>query len=64
MWWNADHLVSDCPVIRPTEYKNRHDRVGHYIHWKICQHCKAPYHKNWYEYKTEPVVEAESVIIF
>ena len=26
----VDHLVSGCPVIRPTEYKNRHDRVGQY----------------------------------
>ena len=26
-----------------TEYNNRHIRVGHYIHWKICQHYKAPY---------------------
>ena len=28
----VDHLVSGCPVIRPSEYKNRHDRVGQYIH--------------------------------
>ena len=28
-----DHLVSGCPVIAPTEYLNRHDRAGQYIHW-------------------------------
>ena len=42
----VDHLVSGCPVIHPTEYKNRHDRVFQYIHWNIYQHYKAPYHKN------------------
>ena len=41
----VDHLVSSCPVICPTEYKNRHDRVGQYIHWKVCQHYKARHHK-------------------
>ena len=59
----VDHLVSGCPVIRPTEYKNRHNRFGHYIPWKICQHYKALYHKNWHEHKPEPVVETESVTI-
>ena len=59
----VDHLVSGCPVIHPTEYKNRHDRVCQYIHWNIYQHYKAPYHKNWYEHKSESVVETESATI-
>ena len=59
----VDHLLSDCPVIRPTEYKNRYCRVGQYIHLKICQHYKAPYHKNWYEHKPEPSVKTESATI-
>lgn len=58
-----DHLVSGCPVIRPTEYKARHDRVGQYIHWKICQHFKAPHSKNWYEHKPEAVVETKNATI-
>ena len=59
----VDHLVSGRPVIHPTEYKNRHDRIGQYIHWKICQHFKGPYHKNWYEHKPEPVFETKSATI-
>ena len=59
----VDHLVSGCLVIRHTEYKNRRDGVGEYIHWKICQHYKVQYHKNWYEHKPELVVETESVTI-
>ena len=42
----VDHIVSSCLVICPTEYKNRHDSVGQYIHLKVCQHYKAPYHEN------------------
>ena len=59
----VNHLVSGCPVIGPNEYKNRYDRVVQYIHWKVCQHYKAPYHKNWYKHKPEPVVEADSATI-
>ena len=55
--------VSGFLVLRPTEHKNKYDKVGHYIHWKICQRYKAPYHKNWYERKLESVVKTESVTI-
>ena len=44
--------------------KKRHDRVSQYTHCKICQHYKAPYHKNWYEHKPKPVFETESATIF
>ena len=49
--------------MRPAEYENRHDRVSQYINWEISQHWKAPYNKNWYEYKLKPVVEKESATI-
>ena len=52
-----DHLVSGCSILTPTEYKNRHDRVGQYLHWKICKHYKTPHAEKWYEHKTPPVVE-------
>ena len=29
--------LSGCPVLAPNEYKNRHDRVGQYLHWMICK---------------------------
>ena len=38
---NVDHLVSRCPIIAPNEYLQRHDMVGEYIIWKICQHYNA-----------------------
>ena len=42
------HIVYGCPVMTPNEYLQRHNRVGQYIHWKICQHYNTPYAKNWY----------------
>ena len=42
----VDHLVSGCPIMTPNEYLERHNRVGKYIHWKICQHYNVPYAMN------------------
>ena len=58
-----DHIVAGCPVLAPTEYKARHDRIGQYLHWTICKHYNAPYARNWYEHHPEPVTEAENVTI-
>ena len=30
-----DRLVFGCSILTPNEYKNGHDRVGQYLHWKI-----------------------------
>ena len=43
-----DHLVSEYHVIRPNKYKNRHDRVGQYTNWKICQHYRTGMNRNYY----------------
>ena len=31
----------------PNEYKNRHDRVGQYLHWKICKEYSIDTNPNW-----------------
>ena len=48
-----DHLVAGCSVLAPNEYRNRHDRVGQYLHWKICKHYNTPHADKWYEHKTD-----------
>ena len=58
-----DHIVAGCSVLAPTEYTHRHDRVGQYLHWKICQHYGAPHAKTWYEHKPQPVVETKNATI-
>ena len=59
----VDHLVSGCSVLVPNEYKNRHDRVGQYLHWKICESYKIETFEHWYEHKPQPVVEGDSVTL-
>ena len=44
----VDHLVSRCPILATNKYKNRHDRVGQYLHWKICKSCKIETCEHWY----------------
>ena len=59
----VDHLVSGCPVLAQNEYKNRHDRVGQYLHWKICKSYKIETCEHWYEHKPQPVVEGDNVTL-
>ena len=58
-----DHLISSCSILAPTEYKNRHDRVGQYLHWTICKHYRLSTPTNWFEHHPQPVVEGENVSI-
>ena len=58
-----DHLVSGCPVLTPSEYVKRHDRVGQYLHWGICKHYGIEAHQNWYEHQPDPVTEGPNVTI-
>ena len=59
----VDHLVSGCGIVTPNECLQRHNRVGQYIHRKICQHYNVPYTKNWHKHHPQKVAEIESVII-
>ena len=60
---DIDHLISGCPVLAKTEYKKRHDKVGQYIHWKLCKQFELPCANKWYQHETEPVVENEKATI-
>ena len=60
----VDHFVSGCPVLATKKkYKNRHDRVGQYLHWKIFKSCKIETWEHWYEHKPQPVVEGDNVTL-
>ena len=60
----VDHLVSGCPVLAPNEYKNRYDRVGQYLHWKICKSYKIETCEQWYEHKPQPVVKGDVTLLW
>ena len=32
---SVDLLASCCSILKPIEYKERQNKIGHYIHWKI-----------------------------
>ena len=59
----VDLLVSGCSVLAPKECKSRHDRVGQYLHWRICKYCLISTTPNWYEHHPEPVTEGKDVSI-
>ena len=58
-----DHLVSGCPILAPTEYLNRHDRLGQYIHWCLCKNFCLPHERNWWEHKPPKVTENKNATI-
>ena len=33
----VSHIVSQCKMLAQKEYEKRHDNVGRYIHWKLCE---------------------------
>ena len=50
------HVLSACTVLAPTEYLHRHNRVGTYIHWRLCQHYQIPdIPQKWYLHVPDPV---------
>ena len=30
---SVDHLVPGCPILTLIENKEKHDKIGYYIHW-------------------------------
>ena len=58
-----DHLIPGCSVLTPGEYKRRHDGVGQYLHWKICNHFKVSTKINWYEHHSEPITDGPNFMI-
>ena len=59
----VDHLISGCTILAANEYTNRHNLVGQYIHWKICNHYNIETPNKWYEHKPLPVVDTPKVTI-
>lgn len=62
---NADsvrHLVKRYIISAPdarNKYKKIHDRVGHYLHLKICDKYKISSPAHWYEYHPGSIVEGK-----
>ena len=50
-------------MLAPTEYLNRHDRLGQYIHWCLCKNFCLPNERNWWEHKPPKVIENKNTTI-
>ena len=55
--------MSGCPILAPTEYLHRHDRLGHYIYWCLCKIFCLPHERNWGEYKPSKVIENKNATV-
>ena len=44
-------------MLAPTEYLNRHDRLGQFIHWCLCKNFGLSHEINWWEHKPPNVIE-------
>ena len=56
--------VSVFPTFSPIKCKERHDKIGCYIHWKICKYDGILDCEKWYEHQTEAQTEAKRAAIF
>ena len=55
------HIVSACTVLANKEYKRRHDKVCHNLHWQLCIKYGIPTGEKWYQHRPESVMENEDV---
>ena len=44
---NADHLVSWCPLLAQSAYKQRHDKVAGLLHWQLSTMAGIMYGMSW-----------------
>ena len=58
-----DHLVSGCTAIAATQYTERHDKVGRYLHWKMCKESNISVKEKWYQHEPQAVTENSEVCI-
>ena len=50
-------ILSQCKMLAQKEYKKRHDNVGRYIRWKICEKYGFQGAQQWYEHDPDGVIE-------
>ena len=59
-----DHRISGCPILVPIEYKESHDKIGHYNHCKVVKYYKIlDCEKKKKKHQPEPITELKEVII-
>ena len=58
------HILAGCKIMASNEYLHRHDRLGTYIHWRLCQHYEMPNTADqWYQHVPAPVITSKKITI-
>ena len=55
-----NHILSECPNLAQGEYKKRHDWIGRFIHWDICEANGIHVKSKWYKHQPDAVIENDS----
>ena len=50
-------ILSRCKMLAQKEYKKRHENVGRYVRWKICEKYGFQGAQQWYEHDPDGVIE-------
>ena len=45
------HIVSACSILRKSQYRKRHDKVGTDVHWLLCKKHHLQCSDKWYTHK-------------
>ena len=59
---SIDYFVSNCSILTSIEYIEMHNKVGHYIHWKVCKYFGILDCEKWYEHQLEPITEGKRAL--
>ena len=46
------------------KYKERHEKIEHYIHWKACKYYCVLKCEKWYKHRPKPLAETKVATIF
>ena len=60
---SIDLLVTGSPILTSIEYKERHDKIEHCIHWKIYKYNGILDCEIWYEQHLEQMRKAKGATI-
>ena len=52
-----------CAILSPIEYKERHDKIGHCIYWKVCKYTGISDCEKGYKHQPEPITESKRATI-
>ena len=53
----ASHIISECSMLAQREYKQRHDNVAKYVHWRLCEKYELDRANKWYDHKPDGIIE-------